>query len=180
MSGSPNTATAFVETSSAPRATLSMPSVAMNGAIPVSVMSSPLPTPADRADGRPDMIAGMIRNLLLAIICAPKTPASAATAPTDRSIPAVMMTSVMPMAMIAVTAIWAPTLNRLSDVRNDDDANDRYEDDDQRARRGELRDGIRQALPRVRQRSVSRRPTGGFLAHGLPPPIGRRSERLSL
>jgi hypothetical protein len=31
----------------------------------------------------------------------------------------------MPIAMIAVTAVWAPTLNRLSDVRNDGEAIDR-------------------------------------------------------
>ena len=37
--------------------------------------------------------------------------------PTERSIPAVMMTMVMPMAMMAMTAIWLATLMRLSFLR---------------------------------------------------------------
>ena len=53
------------------------------------------------------------------------TPASAASAPTERSMPAVMITSVIPIAMIAVTAVCWPTLKRLSLVRKWSDAIDR-------------------------------------------------------
>jgi hypothetical protein len=39
--------------------------------------------------------------------------------------PAVMMTSVMPMAMTAVTAVWEPMLKRLSAERKTGEANER-------------------------------------------------------
>ncbi len=46
------------------------------------------------------------------------TAESATRLPTERSIPAVMMTMVMPMAMMAMTLIWLATLRRLSGRRN--------------------------------------------------------------
>ena len=43
-------------------------------------------------------------------------PDSTSTAPTERSIPPVMMTAVMPMAMMATNAKLRVTLNRAADV----------------------------------------------------------------
>ena len=45
------------------------------------------------------------------------TAESASRLPTERSMPAVMMTRVMPMATMAMTAIWLAMLSRLSDLR---------------------------------------------------------------
>jgi hypothetical protein len=59
------------------------------------------------------------------IIETPTTPARAATDPTDRSMPAVIMTSVMPMAMTATTAVCEPMLKRLSAERKTGEANER-------------------------------------------------------
>lgn len=39
---------------------------------------------------------------------------SAARLPTERSIPSAMITIVMPIAMIAITAIWLAIFSRLS------------------------------------------------------------------
>jgi hypothetical protein len=39
--------------------------------------------------------------------------------------PAVMITSVMPMAMTATTAVWEPMLNRLSALRKSGEAKER-------------------------------------------------------
>ena len=45
-------------------------------------------------------------------------PASAKIAPTERSIPPVMMTIVIPTPMIVFTEVWRRTLERLRTVRN--------------------------------------------------------------
>ena len=45
------------------------------------------------------------------------TAESATRLPTDKSMPPVMMTMVMPIAMMAITTIWLATLSRLSVLR---------------------------------------------------------------
>ena len=47
----------------------------------------------------------------------PSTADRAIRLPTDRSMPPAMMTSVMPAARMAITAIWLATLSRLSAFR---------------------------------------------------------------
>ena len=42
---------------------------------------------------------------------------SAIRLPTDRSMPAVIITIVMPMAKMAITTIWSATLTRFSGLR---------------------------------------------------------------
>ncbi|CAM5681984.1 hypothetical protein SVIOM74S_07877 [Streptomyces violarus] len=49
---------------------------------------------------------------------------SAATEPTDRSMPAETITKVTPKARMAVTAAWMPTFRRLSVVRKSPDSAD--------------------------------------------------------
>ena len=44
---------------------------------------------------------------------------NAATAPTDRSMPAAMITKVSPKASIAIVDAWIPTLSRLVAVKNE-------------------------------------------------------------
>ena len=46
-----------------------------------------------------------------------RTAESARRLPTDRSMPPVMMTIDMPMATMAITAIWLAMLSRFSDLR---------------------------------------------------------------
>ena len=63
------------------------------------------------------MIPGTIGKPALAIAIVPRIPPRPATEPTDRSIPAVRITSVCPTAMIATTDTCTPMLNRLFEVR---------------------------------------------------------------
>ncbi len=97
----------------------------MNGAIPAHAMSVPLINPASAPTNTAPAIAGITGSPRSDISFAPITPARAATEPTDRSMPAVMITSVIPIAMIAVTAVCAPTLNKLLEVRKSGEAKDR-------------------------------------------------------
>jgi len=48
---------------------------------------------------------------------ADRTADNASRLPTDKSMPPVTMTIVMPMAMMAMTAIWLAMLSRFSDFR---------------------------------------------------------------
>ena len=47
----------------------------------------------------------------------PQIPAKAITDPTERSIPPEIMISVMPSAMMLITAVWRQTLERFWMVR---------------------------------------------------------------
>src|SRR4051812_14417471 len=60
------------------------------------------------------------------IIITPSMPARAADEPTDRSMPAVIITNVMPMATMAVTVVCTITLNKLLKVKKTGEANERY------------------------------------------------------
>ena len=94
----------------------SMPSVAMNGTTLRPVMRRPLPSPmsppastaaATASDGgQPAPIAS-----------AATTPVSAIVAPTDRSIPPLMMMSVIPIAPSATITVWVRTIRRLKGER---------------------------------------------------------------
>ena len=48
--------------------------------------------------------------------CPPTTAAAATIEPTERSMPAVAMTNVMPIARTPITELWRRTLRMLSDV----------------------------------------------------------------
>ena len=56
------------------------------------------------------------------IAMVPSRPPMARIAPTDRSMPPEMMISVMPSAMMLITAVWRTTLDRLVLVRKCGDA----------------------------------------------------------
>ena len=108
-----------------PRSTVYMPIVAMKSGIRPLVMMMPLvapasiptrraigsPAKADRADGQ----SGYVE--LLGHQHSGKDAPSAATAPTDRSIPPEMITSVWPIARMAVIEVCLETLTMLLRVR---------------------------------------------------------------
>ena len=84
----------------------------------------------------------------------PKTPAAATIEPTERSMPAVAMTKVMPIASTPTTLAWVSMLRMLSQVGNVSGlriapATNRSDDDDPRAR-----------TPGTRARAVERRRSG--------------------
>ena len=100
-----------------------MPSVAINAGIPKSVTKLPVNSPARPQASMPTMapshrcpVVGesppsdwMARAVI--------TPEKAIKLPTERSIPAVMMTNVIPMAMMATTEICFITFSKLSRLR---------------------------------------------------------------
>ncbi len=100
-----------------PRPTDIVPNVAMNGGIRATVTSSPFNSPASAPTPIATAVAAQIEKPRSRTTIAPNTPASAATDPTDRSMPFVMMTIVWAVAMMAITAVCAPMLKRLSAVR---------------------------------------------------------------
>ena len=65
-------------------------------------------------------IAATMKTMLLVppspIMIPPKTPAAATIEPTDRSMPAVAMTNVIPMASTPITLAWVSMLRMLSIV----------------------------------------------------------------
>ena len=67
-------------------------------------------------------IAATMKTMLLVppspIMIPPKTPAAATIEPTERSMPAVAMTNVMPMASTPITLAWVSMLRMLSTVGN--------------------------------------------------------------
>ena len=110
-------------TSDRPRATDSMASVAMNGGSLPYAIEEAVDQPARDAggDGEDDRERRPARPARWRVQA--RTVAdSAATEPTDRSMPAETITKVTPKARIAVTAAWTPTLSRLSVVRKSPDS----------------------------------------------------------
>jgi len=72
----------------------------------------PIDNPANNASGK-EISKGMLSfNIDVAI-----TPLNATIAPTDRSMPAVRMTNVIPAAIIAVMEVWSVTFSILSAVK---------------------------------------------------------------
>ena len=105
-----------VNSSDAPRATLIIPSVAMNGGSFPRVMSSPLRSPHSELVSRPASTAngtGQSACSRLAIT----TPDSATSEPTERSIPAERITNVMPTAITAFMDVCSITLSTFETVR---------------------------------------------------------------
>ena len=100
-----------------PRATPSMPRVAMNGGSCIRVTSTPLMSPTAAPTRIPTTTPSRIGRPAWDTAIVPSTPESPATEPTERSIPAVRMTSVWPTAMIATTETWTAMLNRLLEVK---------------------------------------------------------------
>ena len=61
------------------------------------------------------MLAGIAYPLLIAMV--PNSPATARMEPTERSMPPLTITSVMPSAMMLITAVCRATLARFMEVR---------------------------------------------------------------
>ncbi len=106
-----------VMVSATPRAIESVPRVTMKGFIPILVTASPCKSPITAPAPNVKAVASTgwtpPRN-----IRASTTPVKATTEPGDRSIPAVMMTNVSPIAMIPNTATERATVCRLYRLAN--------------------------------------------------------------
>ena len=94
-----------------PRIMPSVPSVTMNGLIFSRVVRKPLASPQARPVSTPTATpAGMAAPRSMAMV--PISPPMARMAPTERSMPPAMITSVMPSAMMLITAVCRTTLDR--------------------------------------------------------------------
>src|SRR5439155_9134876 len=105
-----------VNRSAAPRAMLIMPSVAMNGGRRPIEIKTPLPIPHTRPTDNPIVNASGI-DRPAARLLAITTPENARTEPTDRSIPAVIITNVIPAATTAIIEVCSAILSRFETVR---------------------------------------------------------------
>ena len=100
-----------------PRAISSMPSVTMNEGIPHPTVTRPLAAPATQPDteasgtaatsGQPHAVSALPSTALL----------SASTEPTERSIPPMTSTNVIPIAITASAGIWFASVTRVTRVR---------------------------------------------------------------
>src|SRR5215218_1308276 len=97
--------------SARPRAMVSMARVAMKGTTRPQVMARPLIAP--RSTAKP-IVPSMNIQEPFSNTSPPAMLAAASTDPTDRSIPPVAITKVMPMAMMPVMLAWVSTFSRLS------------------------------------------------------------------
>ena len=97
------------------------PRVTMNAGMLNSVTTPPVPKPMAAQPilrrCRAEIASGGITATELLIVSAAMTPLNAMRLPTDRSMPAVIMTIVIPMAMMATMEICLSTLSRLSRLR---------------------------------------------------------------
>ena len=92
-----------------------MPSVTTNGGMPIWAISTPLMKPASSATASAAPMPTQIE--WPSFISTPTTIAdSPMTEPTDRSMPPVMITAVMPKATMATSEKLRVTLNRLLDL----------------------------------------------------------------
>gem|GEM_PF-2840251 len=121
-SGSPNTGMAPEMIRASPRAAIIMPSVTINGGIRPLAVSMPLTKPQPRPTPVPSRMPGMTGRPKFTMAMQPATPPSAATLPTDRSIPAVRITTNWPSDRIPTTAVRCITFWRFSEDRNSSDA----------------------------------------------------------
>ena len=99
-----------------PRAMPNIPSVAMNGTTRRRVMTTPLTTPTSAPTRMPATTAKMTGSPAL-MPSAVTTPVSAIVEPTERSIPPLMMMSVMPIAPMATITVCASTMRKLNGER---------------------------------------------------------------
>jgi hypothetical protein len=102
---------------------LSVASVTMNAGILVKATARPLNTPT----AMPMAAATRMPRATwwLPIACAPSTPDSAMTEPCDRSMPAVTITNVWPMARVAITATLSKIVTMLPLDRKCGDRNEK-------------------------------------------------------
>ena len=101
----------------------------MNGATLNRVISTPLKAPTNNPRHRTRMmIAGIFKKIATPsggigtprLISKPEVIAASPTVePTDRSMPPVRMTNVIPIAMIALIAVWPTRMIRFSRVKNE-------------------------------------------------------------
>src|SRR5438093_6721582 len=105
-----------VNRSAAPRAMLIMPSVAMNGGRRPIEIKTPLPIPHASPTSNPIVNASGI-DRPAARLLAITAPENANTEPTDRSIPAVIITNVIPAATTAIIEVCSAILSRFETVR---------------------------------------------------------------
>src|SRR5699024_8728326 len=101
----------------APRAMDIMASVAIKEGILPKAVAIPQMAPANRPVSRPAISVSQPGILTSVKKDAETIAPSAATEPTERSMPAVMMTKVMPNAKIATVAAWMPILRKLLTVK---------------------------------------------------------------
>ncbi len=107
-----------------PLATSIIASVTMNGGMPQSVITPPDAAPTSphttiaprHAAVSPPAVA-LTPPATSRIKSAATTAESAMRLPTERSMPPVMITKVIPTATMAITAIWFAMLRRFSDLR---------------------------------------------------------------
>ena len=99
-----------------PRAMPSIPSVAMNGTTRRPVISRPLPRPTSPPATRAAAVA-TTGDHPAASPSAATTPVRAIAAPTERSIPPLIMISVMPIAPRATITVCDRTIRRLNGER---------------------------------------------------------------
>src|SRR5215216_4069272 len=121
-SGTPRTSIPPVISRADPRAMPSVPRVTISGGTLALVTSTPLRTPqavpATSPAASPGRIAPQPSPPTASITLAAITPEKTSTDPTDRSIPAVMITKVMPTAMISSPEASAAMLRKLNTVAN--------------------------------------------------------------
>src|ERR1041385_1887830 len=121
-SGNPQMGLPSVYMKAAPRTIVMSASVTMKGVILNLVMKTPAMEPESTPASNPHTIAAENAraggsgdfNTLGAT-----TPLNATSAPTERSIPAVRITNVIPTAMIAVIDVWRETFRMLSAVKKE-------------------------------------------------------------
>ena len=122
-------------TSARPRATCSPASVTMNGSSRKRVEMTPWTAPKAAPQATTKSTVGMSPQPAVVMIVAVSTLERLRSAPTERSMPAVMMTKVMPTAMMPVSDTARTILAMLSGARNrmmpvpagrEDDAADRH------------------------------------------------------
>src|SRR4051795_2230462 len=102
-------------------AMFSVPRVTMNGGSRSVVTSPPFRTPKPPATSRPTMIDSAGARPLSTASLVMKIDDSAMTRPQDRSMPAVRMTSVWPMASVPSTITCWSTSEKFGPVRNRSD-----------------------------------------------------------
>src|SRR6266513_2696798 len=107
-----------------PRATPSMPRVAMNGTTRSPVMSRPFVSPTNPPASTAAVAAAGTAQPA-PIPSAATTPLNAIVAPTDRSMPPLMMMNVTPIAPRATITVWESTMRRLVGERYRDGASAR-------------------------------------------------------
>src|ERR1700736_5102461 len=99
-----------------PRTAVIMPSVAMKGGTRPSWISTPLRTPRDAPAARAIRMEGMMGTPWV-MSTATRTLLNPTIEPTERSMPAEMMTMVIPMATTPMIATWRTRFERLLNVR---------------------------------------------------------------